>query len=266
MGTIHQLRRLGLAILLTVLSACSHNVFSGEPYVVFGAPTADQSASVSSSSMLLNADQLRTVGADFDRFVRNPTEPKPARNNAITEMMFLIDQAYYDYETHLTHDEQAIGAFGSLATLASTTVSGLIPQGAASRVLSGVTTGINGGVTIYDEKILLSQTTHALLKEMRADRDTQAATIFGRMNCAYANDPIGRVRVDLENYARQGTLASAVIALSGTTANKATVAAATKDAASANGGKRGGTGAVLAKQLMATAVQLTTNGSRPLTK
>jgi hypothetical protein len=266
MGPLVRFRRFGFIAALSLLTACTHNVFSGEPYSVFNPSSAGATASVSSKSMLLNSDQLTAIGDDFNRYVQTPTPTKSARNNAISEMMYLIDQAYYDYETNLTHDEQAVGAFGSLATLASTTVSSLIPQGAASRVLSGVATGINGGASIYDQKILLSQTTQALQKQMRADRDTQAATIFGRMNCQYDDYPVGRALVDLEAYARDGTLSSALIALSDATSKNATLAAATKDAASSTANKGGGTGALLARQFMAAAADLTANSTCPLTR
>ena len=76
--------------------------------------------------------------------------------------MYLIDQAYFDYETRLTHDDQFISALGSLATFSTTAIGAAIAPAETTKVLSAVASGITGGVSIYDQKVLQSQTMQAL--------------------------------------------------------------------------------------------------------
>jgi hypothetical protein len=240
------------------LTACTHNVaplFSGEPYT-----TASQ------SSMVFKADELTEIGAKSSAETFATTAQ--ARNEMIVERMYLIDQAYLDYETRLTHDDQFIGALGPLATLATTTVAAAIPVGEATKTLSAVASGITGGVNIYDQKVLLSQTMQALQNQMRTDRDNQAATMFARMSCAYDTYPMGIAYSDLEAYARAGTLSSALLGLNKTTSQAQTQAATAKNTASKTNPtttKGANTGLSLASQLTSIASTISKAATCPLT-
>jgi hypothetical protein len=178
--------------------------------------------------------------------------------------MYLIDQAYYDYETRLTHDDQFLNAIGPLATFATTAVASVIPAGEATKSLSAVATGINGGTNMIDQKVLLSQTMQSLQSQMRADRDTQAAIILSRMNCPYSSYPIGMAYSDLESYARAGTLSAALLGLSKTASQNQKQAATAKAAASAPGADGAKMNAALATQSTAAAKEITEASTCPI--
>lgn len=230
-------RNIWLYALPFALAGCAHNVLplvGAEPY------TASFQR-----SMVFSSEELDRINQDATQQVRQVTNEGPTaenRNKVIVEKMYLIDQAYFDYETRLTHDDQFISALGSLATLSTSTIGAAIPIGHATRTLSAVTAGITGGVGLYDKDVLTSQTMQALQNQMRADRDNKAAVILARMQCSYAQYPAPLAFSDLEEYARAGTLSSALLGLNKTTTQAQTqaqtarnTAAATAKAAKANG-------------------------------
>jgi hypothetical protein len=98
----------------------------------------------------------------------------------------------------------------------------------------------------------MSSTMQALQKQMRTDRDNEAAIMFGRMNCPYSQYPIALAFSDLEDYARSGTLSSALLGLNKTTTQAQTQAQTAKSTAAATaagitaGGKAGRMKAALA--------------------
>jgi hypothetical protein len=177
------------------------------------------------SSAELAAIDAQVTGNDF--------KDVESRNELITERMYLIDQAYYDYETKLTHDDEFVGALGSLASFSTSAVAGAIPLAAATKTLSVVSSGITAGTSFYQKDFLLSETMQALQKQMRTDRDNQAAVIYGRMHCPYNQYPAAIAFSDLEDYARSGTLSSALLGLNKTTTQAQTQAKTAKDTAAA---------------------------------
>jgi hypothetical protein len=239
------------------LVGCAHNVIpllGAEPYT-----TASKDSMVFSSSELASIDPANASN-EFGATA-------PTRNSMIAAKMYLLDQAYFDYETRLTHDDQFISALGSLATFGTTTVAAAIPAGEATKVLSAVASGVTGGVNLYDQKVLLSQTMQALQNQMRTDRDNLAALIYGRMACSYDTYPQGLAYSDLEAYARAGTLSSALLGLSKTTSQAQTQAAIAKNTASLNSpAKKAGApaGQALVTQLNNVAAQISKTTACPL--
>jgi hypothetical protein len=259
MGRIGNWARLARACGLALgLSGCAHNVvpmFSAEPY------KAD-----SQNSMVFGSAEMNQIGAVG--LANAPANDATSRNTLITTKMYLIDQAYFDYETRLTHDDEFVSALGSLATFSTTTVAAVIPVGQATKVLSAVASGFSGGVNLYDQKVLLSQTMQALQNQMRADRDNQAAVLYARMACSSATYPQGLAYSDLEAYARAGTLSSALLGLNKTTTQAQTQAAAAKDTASQTNPSTisgVGKGQDLATQLTRAASKIAQTASCPIT-
>jgi hypothetical protein len=246
----------GLLLSLSVMG-CAHNViplFGAEPY------KAD-----SQTSMVLNQTELNAViqssdltSAEQELQSLAPPAQMTRRNDLIAEKIYLIDQAYYDYETRLTHDDQFLNSVGSLATFATNAVATALPAGETTKALNAVATGINGGMSIYDQKVLMSLTMQALQHQMRTDRDTQAALLYSKLSCEYAYYPLGLALSDLENYARVGTLSSAILGLSKTTTDAQTAAKTVKNAAAKGSGAGG---ADVAQQLVATAHKITETSS-----
>jgi hypothetical protein len=104
--------------------------------------------------MVFSPDELNSISnyatADVKDFPNKPDSQKvTARNAVITEKMYLIDQAYYDFETRLTHDDQFVDALGSLASFSTSTVAASIPLAAATKTLSAISAGITAGTGFY---------------------------------------------------------------------------------------------------------------------
>ena len=183
--------------------------------------------------------------------------------------MYLLDQAYFDYETRLTHDDQFFDALGTLASFSTSTIAAAIPLASATKTLSAVSAGMTGTVSMYQKDVLMSQTMQALQNQMRTDRDNRAAIIFARMQCQYAQYPAAIAFSDLEDYARAGTLSSALLGLTKTTSQAQTQAQTAKNTAAASANKGGKTlaalsGLSLPGQLTSAAAAISTAATCPI--
>jgi hypothetical protein len=221
-------------LLPLALGGCTHNInplFGDVPYRAYVQVSPDGSKKIGpTTSMVFSSDELDSLDTQV---TGNNVKDADTRNELITERMYLVDQAYYDYETKLTHDDEFVGAIGSLASFSTSAVAGAIPLAAATKTLSVVSSGITAGTSFSQKGFLLSETMQALQKQMRTDRDIQAAVIYGRMHCAYSQYPAAIAFSDLEDYARSGTLSSALLGLNKTTTQAQTQAKTAKDTAAA---------------------------------
>lgn len=163
-----------------------------------------------------------------------------ARNDMLTARMYLADMEYQVYEANLTKEIQDEGLLGTAAVLGLTTSSTLVGAVATKTILSGIATGVAGLDKAYNEKELLSNAMQALQTQMRADRNAQAAQIYARMLTTQKTPtPISEYTMpmalsDAEAYYQAGTITSALVGLSRTTARAAENAAAAKADAGPN--------------------------------
>jgi hypothetical protein len=163
-----------------------------------------------------------------------------ARNDMLTARMYLADMEYQVYEANLTKEMQDEGLLGTAAILGLTTSSTLVGAVATKTILSGVATGVTGLDKAYNEKELLSNAMQALQTQMRADRNAQAAQIYARMftkqktPTPISEYPMAMALSDAEAYYQAGTVTSALVGLSKTTARAAENAAAAKAAQGPN--------------------------------
>jgi hypothetical protein len=185
-----------------------------------------------------------------------------ARNDMLTARMYLADMEYQVYEANLTKEMQDEGLLGTAAILGLTTSSTLVGAVATKTILSGVATGVTGLDKAYNEKELLSNAMQALQTQMRADRNAQAAEIYARMFTKQKTPtPISEYTMamalsDAEAYYQAGTVTSALVGLSQTTARAAENAAAAKAAQGPNSSQ------VTAAQEMAAPMAVTIPPSR----
>lgn len=180
------------------------------------------------------ADDVENVrayaGASLANFYTvRPSDQPSARNEIITARMFIADLEYHYYEARLTKEVQEEGLGATLTSLGLTTAATLLPSASTKAILAGAATAVTGADKAYNEKELLSNTIQALQTQMRADRKTQAATIYAKMfkdngNNTKTPTPIAEYTLpmalsDAEVYYQAGTIASALIGLSKTLAN-----------------------------------------------
>jgi hypothetical protein len=177
---------------------------------------------------------------DLTTFAANWPDKGAARNEMLTARMYVADMEYQVYEANLTKEMQDEGLLGTATILGLTTSSTLVGAVATKTILSALATGVTGLDKAYNEKELLSNAMQAMQTQMRADRNAQAAQIYAKM---FTTDkkptPISQYTwtmalSDAEAYYQAGTLTSALVGLSKTTAKAAENAAAAKAAAGPN--------------------------------
>lgn len=165
--------------------------------------------------------------ADFPAV--DPTSQAILRNEILTARMYIADMEYHRYEARLTREIQDEGLLATAASLGLTTSATLLSPAGTKSILSGIATGVTGLDKGYNEKVLLSNTIQALQTQMRADRKTQAGTIYAKMfkdltSSTRVVTPIIEYTLpmalsDLDTYYQAGTVSSALIGLSKTVAN-----------------------------------------------
>jgi hypothetical protein len=151
------------------------------------------------------------------------------RNQVLTARMYMADLEYHYYEARLTKEMQEEGLAATLASLGLTTAATLVPSVSTKSILSGTATAVIGADKAYTEKQLLSNTMQALQSQMRADRKTQAGTIYAKMfrdisSTTRIITPIADYTLpmalsDADAYYQAGTISSALVGLSRTLAN-----------------------------------------------
>jgi hypothetical protein len=176
------------------------------------------------------------VKADFAYYNSlSPAGQKNYRNNFITARMYLIDVAYDQYELSITRSAQDESFATAAANIGLTGAAALIPAAQTKSILSGIAGGITGVDSLYSQKILLSQTIQNLEGQMRASRATEAAAIYTKMKSSSSDYTLGQAFSDIENYYAQGTITSALVALSKTVSTAQNNATTQKDLAGPNG-------------------------------
>jgi hypothetical protein len=166
------------------------------------------------------------------------------RNQVLTARMYMADLEYHYYEARLTREMQEEGLAATLASLGLTTAATLVPSISTKSILSGTATAVIGADKAYTEKELLSNTIQALQAQMRADRKTQAGTIYAKMfrdvsSTTRIITPIADYTLpmalsDADAYYQAGTIASALVGLSRTLANADRAAEQAKDKSGPN--------------------------------
>jgi hypothetical protein len=144
--------------------------------------------------------------------------------------MYIANIQYHYYEARLTREMQEEGLAATLASLGLTTAAALVPAAQTKAILAGTAAAVIGADKAYNEKELLSNTIQALQTQMRADRKGQEAIILAKMFKDVGNNtkiltPIIEYTLpmalsDADAYYQAGTIASALIGLSKTLANK----------------------------------------------
>jgi hypothetical protein len=158
-----------------------------------------------------------------------PTQQANLRNQVLTARMYMADIEYHYYEARLTREMQDEGLIATATGLGLTTAATLIGPAQTKAILAGFATAVIGLDKAYNEKELLSNTIQALQLQMRADRKTQAGTIYAKMfrdinSTTRIITPIADYTLpmalsDADAYYQAGTIASALIGFSKTLAN-----------------------------------------------
>jgi hypothetical protein len=196
-------RRPVIAVLvLTTLSGCS--LYEGGPVINDGVWLLQDS----------------TPQADPGAFVPAPC-PQPKQNpddfnnstklsECVYAMINLIDVRYEDFErrlfgsttnTNFVADSAVLGISGA----------GAFFSGGAAQVMNGVTAGLTGFKSKFDQDILYSKTISVLIQQMRSDRATELNIILQRLQ-ATANRGASVPTSTVQTQATRAATASATVA------------------------------------------------------
>ena len=173
----------------------------------------------------------------------SPSNQANGRNQIVSARMYIADLEYHYYEARLTREMQDEGLLATAVSLGLTGSASLIPVAQTSRLLAGIATGVTELDKAYNEKELLSNTIQALQTQMRADRKAWAAEIQAKMLrpdkstvTPITEYTLAMALSDADSYYQAGTIASALIGLSKTLANKEASAAQAKADSGPNAG------------------------------
>src|ERR1700730_6175856 len=213
-------------------------------YLVFAAPllagciASNQTGPYRPVSIAEDVESIKRIAYPVDLagfYAMSPANQANGRNQIVTARMYIADLEYHYYEARLTREMQDEGLLATAVSLGLTGTASLIPVAQTSRILSGIATGVTGLDQAYNEKELLSNTIQALQTQMRADRKTWAAEIQAKMLrpdkstvTPITEYTLAMALSDADSYYQAGTIASALIGLSKTLANKEASAAQAK--------------------------------------
>ena len=152
-------------------------------------------------------------GSEFDSALReckdDPCERRE-RNLILEELMLVVDYAYREYEGNLIAG-RAKWKFGlGTATQALSLASTASTVEASKTILSGISTLIGSTDTELDKNFYLDQTSYALAHQMNAQRLTVSTRMRQNMRKEYIKYSLERGLIDIEEYYRAGTIATAV--------------------------------------------------------
>jgi len=150
---------------------------------------------------------------------KNEAQDELARNNFITERMYLMDLEFNPYFARLTAQNQAGNLAGDTAIVVTTFLSTVLASNATKTALSAAATGIGTLKTDIDQDVLLSHTIQLLLQTMLASRSAVGDRITANLACPIAKYTVWQALSDLEDYYRAGTLSGALEALAASTGN-----------------------------------------------
>ena len=128
----------------------------------------------------------------------------------LEELMLVVDYAYREYEGNLIAG-RAKWKFGlGTATQALSLASTASTVEASKTILSGISTLIGSTDTELDKNFYLDQTSYALAHQMNAQRLTVSTRMRKSMRKEYIKYSLERGLIDIEEYYRAGTIATAV--------------------------------------------------------
>jgi hypothetical protein len=191
------------AICCVALSACTI-----DHQLVFSA--ADQSA-IASDANFANLAHAYYQGTTTDG---HPMEPKQARNAIIRQLMLLDDLSFQRFALKLYNGRAVTDTVTEIVTTSLTAAATGLTPGTATRVLSGLATGISSSKLSVDKNLFLQQTTPTLVAKMEAQRKIVDANIQQFLKQPIDIYPLEEGLRDFVRYYRAGTLSAAALALS----------------------------------------------------
>jgi len=149
-----------------------------------------------------------------------PEEKENIRNRITFEFMTLIDEDYGAYERKLRGSKAFKDSTVETTSLIITGAAS-ISTGGAPAILAAMDTVLKGSNSSIDKNFLGDRVPELIINKMRANRSLIAGQIFEKLNLPDSNYPLQAAIRDLMRYYGEGSVTSALSALSTDAANDA---------------------------------------------
>ncbi|MBY0236235.1 MAG: hypothetical protein K2W93_14740 [Burkholderiaceae bacterium] len=203
---------LALLILPTIIfTGCSsfHPPIETGTISTFGlAPTFEYKSNASANFYLTQYNNAK------------PEEKENVRNRITFEFMTLIDEDYGAYERKLRGSKAFKDSTVETTSLIITGVAS-ISTGGAPAILAAMDTVLKGSNSSIDKNFLGDRVPELIINKMRANRSLIAGQIYEKLNLPDSNYPLQAAIRDLMRYYGEGSVTSALSALSTDAANDA---------------------------------------------
>ncbi len=141
------------------------------------------------------------------------------RNEVLSNILWLIDAEYADYEQSLYVSGATLNTLTDLTVLGATAAAGALSAGGsvvAPTILAGIAGAVTGGRLAVQEQFFAQHGRLAIIATMRAERTRALAVLTERMRWSVARYPLSRAMLDVQAYAQAGSVASALQSITDT--------------------------------------------------
>jgi hypothetical protein len=216
------MKKFALGLPLLFLTGCAAGIYQPKAPLPPATFTNNYLADLSSPTLLSSYDSL-------------PDGPlKVARRNAILyEYIWLVDANYYTYEVGFFSGQAYVSTAADLAVMGTDAAAAITGTAATKSILAAVAGGVVGARSTYQKNFFDQITREAIVAQMRASRATTLAEIMQGMSACSAMIPcaangitytLEQGLLDVAAYYRDGTVISAVEAISSSTSQQAAAA------------------------------------------
>jgi hypothetical protein len=166
-------------------------------------------AVISADEPYLNAG-VRTIGDNPDDTARNGFTRQQYRDAVVFRRLEVIDLNYYDFESKLTGQYNALDVGADLVVLILNGLGATTGAAATKAALAAASAGVVGAKNVVNTDLFYQKTLPALVAQMRASRLTVLATIVKGLQTPVSSYTLNEALLDVSNYYVAGTLPGAI--------------------------------------------------------
>jgi hypothetical protein len=197
-----------VVLLVAALSGCA--TFRGAPELPFD------------GDKVFGKDEIQNVLKELAD--SNTTIDETDRDERIIKLIASVDIKYTEFKQQFMANRQHAGSLSDAMTLAMTVAGSLTSSaGVKNNYLQGIAL-VRGGAENYDKNYLLTQTVHALVAQMDANRKGKLEDIYEKMNRRLDEYPAMAAYNDVLDYYHAGTVLGAIVSIQSDAKEKENVA------------------------------------------
>jgi hypothetical protein len=207
------MKKLALIFPLALLTGCAASIYQPKPPLPPTTFTNHYLADLASPTLLSSYDSLPDGSL------------KVARRNAILyEYIWLVDANYYTYEVGFFSGQAYVSTAADLAVMGTDAAAAVTGTAMTKAILAAVAGGVVGARSTYQKNFFDQITRENIVAQMRASRASTLVEIMQGMNMNGVGYTLEQGLLDVAAYYRDGTVISAVEAISNSTSQQANTA------------------------------------------